>query len=216
MGALAHAEPAWHRPAEPRELRHEHARGRGRQGDGPDVAARGRRQLVRLGQRKNALRQPLACRSQRLEAADRIELYSLTDYTNADSGIDTTAFPNTPSDHFWSSTQYAITTASGAWSVAFGNVVAFVASESHVDYSLRVRCVRGGQTPAGNHYAVANGTVKDNWTGLTWQLSVDVNNYSWSQARSYRMNLALTGGRWQAAVLQTVADSGRPWRARRP
>jgi hypothetical protein len=54
--------------------------------------------------------------------------------------IDLTAFPNTPSTWFWSSTEQAGTT-NIAWLVAFAN------GSSNISYktsNIEVRCVRGG------------------------------------------------------------------------
>jgi hypothetical protein len=68
----------------------------------------------------------------------RIELVSIVDYTKSSNTIDGTAFPNTPSATFWTSSPYA--PQSGiAWHIHFDN--------SNTDYgpvgnTQRVRCVR--------------------------------------------------------------------------
>lgn len=66
------------------------------------------------------------------------ELTSIADRTRSSSAIDTTAFPATPADFYWSSTPYA-GKASDAWFVYFGN--GFV---GHLPRSLtyHVRLVR--------------------------------------------------------------------------
>ena len=68
----------------------------------------------------------------------RIELVSLVDFTKADPAIDTGAFPNTPSDGFWTSSAWA-GYGPTVWCVSF-NV-------GHVDFddvasTHWVRCVR--------------------------------------------------------------------------
>ena len=71
-----------------------------------------------------------------------IELESLVDSRSRNPSIDTTAFPNTPSDWFWSSTESAGQSSWG-WFVSFenGNAFSFSTDGSSDDYH-RVRCVR--------------------------------------------------------------------------
>lgn len=66
------------------------------------------------------------------------ELKSIVDVRSVDPAIDTTVFPNTPSDRFWSSTPFA-NSSFMAWGVSFGN-----GQTGFPDISLagRVRCVR--------------------------------------------------------------------------
>lgn len=67
------------------------------------------------------------------------ELISIVNYKNVSPAIDTTYFPNTVSNYYWSSTTYKYTT-SVAWYVDFfdGNVVDRIKT-----YGSYVRCVRG-------------------------------------------------------------------------
>ena len=69
------------------------------------------------------------------------ELQSIVDYGKVTPSIDTTYFPNTASNAYWSSTTYAGSTAK-AWYVSF--------TQSYVNYiskatGIRARPVRGGQ-----------------------------------------------------------------------
>ncbi len=48
------------------------------------------------------------------------ELQTITDKTQSNPAIDTTAFPNTPSSYFWSGSSYVASPAS-AWGVGFGD-----------------------------------------------------------------------------------------------
>lgn len=66
------------------------------------------------------------------------ELQTIVDESNVDPAIDTTAFPNTLSSVFWSSSPHA-DDSSSAWYVTFGY------GEVHYDFvgaADRVRCVR--------------------------------------------------------------------------
>jgi hypothetical protein len=69
----------------------------------------------------------------------RIELTSIVDYTKVDPAIDTGAFPNTPSQSFWSSSAFA-GDPSYAWFVDFNT--GDVHPDVDVDNARRVRCVR--------------------------------------------------------------------------
>ncbi|MBF0240638.1 MAG: DUF1566 domain-containing protein [SAR324 cluster bacterium] len=72
---------------------------------------------------------------------NRNELQSLVDYSKSNPAIDTTAFPNTNSSYYWSSSAYASNT-SYAWGVNFNRGYVFSDNKTVSDY---VRCVRGGQ-----------------------------------------------------------------------
>jgi hypothetical protein len=70
----------------------------------------------------------------------RIELLSIVDFTQPGPLIDSRAFPDTPSDYFWTSSPDA-SDASKAWSVHFG-FGTIIASSSPTMSSYHVRCVR--------------------------------------------------------------------------
>jgi hypothetical protein len=70
----------------------------------------------------------------------RIELLSIVDFTQPGPLIDARAFPDTPSDYFWTSSPVA-GDESKAWSVHFG-FGTIIASASPATSSFRVRCVR--------------------------------------------------------------------------
>jgi hypothetical protein len=67
------------------------------------------------------------------------ELSSIADKTRSNPAIDTTAFPATPSDWYWSSTPYA-GLSSYAWGVGFGD--GYVGGYDSRDNSYHVRLVR--------------------------------------------------------------------------
>jgi hypothetical protein len=68
----------------------------------------------------------------------RIELESIVDYSKFNPALNTTAFPSTPSEFFWSSSPGADRT-SNAWVVHFND-----GSSGSYDtpFTNRVRCVR--------------------------------------------------------------------------
>ena len=66
------------------------------------------------------------------------ELASIVDYTRSNPAIDPVAFPNTPSEWFWSSSPYA-SYSNLAWLIYFG---AGYTSYYYISYPYGVRCVR--------------------------------------------------------------------------
>ena len=135
----------------------------------------------------------------------RIELASIADWTRSAPALDSNAFPDTPSESFWSS------------SVLNGNAqLGFQVDfdSSHTTYSdeaygYRVRCVRGGASAQAVRYVVESGTVFDKQTKLTWQQASPDESYTWGDATSYCGALSLNGGGWRLPTvgeLQTVVD----------
>jgi hypothetical protein len=72
---------------------------------------------------------------------DSFELQSIVDYGRTSPSIDTTAFPATPGNSFWSSSSFAGDTAY-AWRVYF--VFGYVFVNNDKTNTFGVRCVRGG------------------------------------------------------------------------
>jgi hypothetical protein len=70
----------------------------------------------------------------------RIELVSLVDYTSPNPVIDMNAFPETPSDYFWTSSPFA-GDATAAWNVNF-KFSSGIVEKSDNNKPHRVRCVR--------------------------------------------------------------------------
>jgi hypothetical protein len=65
--------------------------------------------------------------------------------------------------------------------------------------------------PAGR-YTIANGTVYDTKTKLTWQQTVPSSTYTWANAKTYCSGLSLAGTGWRlptAKELQTIVDESR-------
>jgi hypothetical protein len=134
----------------------------------------------------------------------RIELVSLLDFTAAPAE-NASVFPST-GDTFLSSSVHDATIGVGTvWQGTvpegvLAGVVYLVPFMGAFDNGgpLAVRCVRGGQAPTGAHYTVADGTVHDNWTGLTWIQSPSSSAMLPSTVGSYCMSQTLAGGGWRA------------------
>jgi len=122
----------------------------------------------------------------------REELRSIVNYGSYDPAINERYFSNTMSSFYWSSTSVA-SHSSFAWGVSFGK-----RPDSHISKSgdYFVRAVRGGQCGSfdnlDNLVIRADGTVKDQTTGLIWQQET-TDRMSWKDALLYCQNLSLGG-----------------------
>ncbi len=136
----------------------------------------------------------------------RIELVSIMDFT-LDPAENSTVFTVTAAA-LLSSSQHGIGSATGAivgtaWmgdgttSTTGGSVSYYGVSNGELQAPDAVRCVRGYVTASGAHYAIANGTVHDNWTGLTWLQSPSGLMFP-SAVGSYCSGLTQAGGGWRA------------------
>jgi hypothetical protein len=141
----------------------------------------------------------------------RIELVSIADWTASGPSIDSNAFPNTPGDSFWTSS--VLTDPGLGWLVYFGSGFT---SYSDMGSLYRARCTLTALTaqpssasaPAGR-YAIANGTVQDTQTKLTWQQVISTSLYTWADANTYCAGLSLDGTGWRVPAigeLQTIVD----------
>jgi hypothetical protein len=142
-----------------------------------------------------------------------VELVSIVDFTRADPAVDADAFPNTPVMPFW--TSQTDTANSGlAWYVYFKNGGAYNGND--VLDVQQVRCVLsasvGRADVPSDCYAVANGTVLDTKTTLTWQQALDAGSYAWTDAQTYCATLDLDGTNWRLPSmkeLMTIVDVTR-------
>ena len=103
----------------------------------------------------------------------RMELVSLLDVAGTTSPrIQQAAFPDTPSDSFWSQSRaWAMATMiPQSWAVHFGSGHVSAQSQDESEPPHRVRCVRGMDqiSPVPQHWEVHEGTVRDRSTGLLW------------------------------------------------
>ncbi len=116
------------------------------------------------------------------------ELLSISDYGTYDPSIDITAFPNTDSV-YWTSTTTAWNS-SQAWYLYY--LDGFVGSDEKTltDY---VRCVRGPAAATPSFTDNGDSTVTDNVTGLMWQKEDDNATRTWQQALDYCNGFGLAG-----------------------
>lgn len=135
-------------------------------------------QVTGLTWQKNASTKPLAWSAARdecekLELGDetdwrlptRMELITILDYGKIDPSVDTTAFPGTKQDYYWSSTPIA-GNPGYHFQVNFQRGFAFGESDAQKYYA---RCVRGKTKVPAEHYTVGTGYVLDNYTHLMWE-----------------------------------------------
>jgi hypothetical protein len=133
----------------------------------------------------------------------RIELVSLLDFTTAPAANSTVFTPTT--DTFVSSSVHPSIGIGTTWQASdtsgvLGGVVYLAPFMGMLDNSgpIAVRCVRGGAAPTGEHYAIASGTVHDEWTGLTWIQAPSSSVMLESTVSSYCASQTIAGGGWRA------------------
>ncbi|MBB2944626.1 RNA polymerase sigma factor (sigma-70 family) [Actinoplanes lutulentus] len=98
----------------------------------------------------------------------RIELTSIVDHSRSGPAINTTAFPGTPAQFFWTSTPWAVTkTPLRAWIINFYEGLA--SNGAFQDGSFQVRCVRSVSGTGKPAYQISGGQVTDPQTGLIWR-----------------------------------------------
>jgi hypothetical protein len=144
----------------------------------------------------------------------RIELTSILD--NARSGAKTAAvFTYGKSAGWtWASTPWVVDSRKTvdpplSWFINFSQGDSNN-SLSQLAASAYARCVKipTSLTLPAQHYTVANGEVKDNYTGLTWQQahSGDSVSLTLDQATSYCTSLALNAQTWRLPSLNELAS----------
>jgi hypothetical protein len=134
----------------------------------------------------------------------RIELASLTDWSIVNPSIDSSVFPGTPSESFWTATGLSSDPLL-AYLVYFGNGHT---SYAELGYPYHARCVRGGPMSATSappaRYTIANGTVYDTQTKLTWQEQLSMSSYTWDDAKAYCAGLSLDGTGWRVPTINEI------------
>jgi hypothetical protein len=134
----------------------------------------------------------------------RIELVSLVDFTRHTPTINPEAFPNTPSQWFWTASTLA-DIPGFAWYVYFETGFSNYIDQ---DFEYHVRCVRGPAT-AWAGYVLTEESVTDGGTGLEWQRKID--EVERTRAEATALCAARPGG-WRLPTmkeLQTIVDDSR-------
>lgn len=140
----------------------------------------------------------------------KIELESLANHLRAEPAIDNTAFANTLSTIFWTSTLF-LGQSDSAWFVDFDHGTS---SGLRNTIAFRVRCVASEEHADGaEQYSFTSHSVKDEKTGLTWQRYVDPDDYEWAEAKQYCMQLGLDGGGWRLPTVKELLTLVDPTRA---
>jgi hypothetical protein len=119
-----------------------------------------------------------------------IELSCLIAREKYDPSINSTYFPNTVSEDYWSSTASA-SVLGYVWHVDFYDGSTSLIGKSYGGRS-HVRAVRGGQCGLFNNFIDhGDGTVSNTDTGLMWQKNTAPGTFNWQQALSYCESLTL-------------------------
>jgi hypothetical protein len=138
----------------------------------------------------------------------RLELVSLLALDFLDPSIDGNAFPDTPSDWFWTSTESADSD-TDAWTVYF--YFGYPGVEAK-DSPFSVRCVRAEPgTAAGPRFEATSDEVVDDATGLAWQRQVPDEVFTAPDAARH-CETADPAGSWRLPTmkeLQTIVDPGQ-------
>jgi len=125
-----------------------------------------------------------------------IELVSIVDFTGTSPSIDASAFPETPIDSTWTSSEVA-GDAGEAWYVSFTTGFNY---QGHEDFlPARARCVRGPQGGGGASGALA-------WTRTPSGM------LAWDDAQRYCDQLPLDAGGWRLPSMKellTIVDVSR-------
>ncbi len=146
-----------------------------------------------------------------------IELLSIVNFGTHDPAIDTRVFGATTNDWAWSSTPYAYLSGQSApWAVWFraGMTTSYGEGSVGTAYYTKIRCVRGplGAT-SGPRYLVADGTVYDPVSKLTWQQEIPSLQVDSAGASVYCGGLSLAGASWRRPTvkeLETLVDRSSP------
>jgi hypothetical protein len=117
---------------------------------------------------------------------ESFELHSIVDYGKSAPSIDTTYFPSTQAQRYWSSTTLTTDSSIASWYVYYN--FGFVNSNLKTD-SYYVRCVRGTITTR-SFTDNGDSTVTDSKTSLVWQQSTGGQG-TWESALSYCEGLTL-------------------------
>jgi len=127
------------------------------------------------------------------------ELFSINNYDNLNPALNTTYFTKTTAEYWWSSDLRA-DDSTIVWVVnAGGGIGPHPKSETVSAGGTRLFDVRAVRDPYLTTFSVSHftdngdGTIKDNYTGLTWQKIQTSDSITWEEALAYTKTLSLAG-----------------------
>jgi formylglycine-generating enzyme required for sulfatase activity len=126
------------------------------------------------------------------------ELFGLNKYDVSNPAVNTTYFTKTAAEYWWTS-EVRVDDATRVWVVnAGGGTGAHPKSETVSAGGTKKIHVRAVRDPYStffniNHFTdLGDGTIKDNFTGLTWQKLTPVITMTWEEALTYASGLILS------------------------
>jgi len=153
----------------------------------------------------------------------RIELTSIVNHAHSPSALDPlfddqeTSVDTYTSSGWWvsitvpSKPQYT-----WIFRLANGKYSGFTTNAGARTANANVRCVKSPHhgegpldvaAPPPNHYAIASGTVLDNYTGLMWQQGMSPSKLGWQAAKDYCAGLSLGGFEdWRLPAVQELSS----------
>ncbi|MCX6308691.1 MAG: DUF1566 domain-containing protein, partial [Bacteroidia bacterium] len=127
------------------------------------------------------------------------ELFSIHYYENNKPALNTTFFTKTLAEYWWSSDKQ-VDNATNIWSAnAGGGVGNHAKTETLSAGGTRLFHVRAVRNPITTTFSVTpftdngDGTIKDNFTGLTWQKNASTTLMTWEAALAYSKTVTLGG-----------------------
>lgn len=151
----------------------------------------------------------------------RIEITSVLDHSDGHTGWAAEAFEAGNSGFHFSASDWILTitqTGAGAgndYAWAFNMSDGIVSNAYSKSNRTPLKCVRGGGlgegpsdpavAPPDQYSVVAEGEVRDNYTGLVWQRGYSDDMLSWQEAVDYCANLDLNGNSWRLPSIRELA-----------
>lgn len=128
-----------------------------------------------------------------------IELFSINNYDNLNPALNSSFFSKTNAEYWWTNEKRA-DDSTKVWVVnAGGGIGAHPITETISAGGVKYFNVRVVRNPFSTTFSVAhftdngNGTISDNYTGLTWQKIQSSNTMTWEEALAYSNNITLAG-----------------------
>jgi formylglycine-generating enzyme required for sulfatase activity len=146
-----------------------------------------------------------------------IELFSLNYYNQLNPALNTTYFTTTTAEYWWTS-ELRADDASKVWLVnAGGGIGAHPKNETISAGGTRRVHARAVRNPVTTTFSEphftdnGNGTITDNYTGLTWQKIQSPNTLSWEEALAYANNFSLANkSDWRIPNIKEIQSLNDP------